>query len=95
MVVPIDSSMKFLYKTKAYLLDSDHFPYQIHMLNDAMIVRLYFNRLDSQQNLDKVDMMTSKAIKLGGVVDSNKRDSLDRINPYIVERMIGTQGLDI
>jgi hypothetical protein len=40
-------------------------------------------------------MMTSKAIKLGGVVDSNRRDTLDTINPYLIERMIGTQGLDI
>ena len=95
MVVPIDASMKFLYKTKDYLLDSDHFPYQIHMLPDSMLVRLYFSEKDSQLNLDKVDMMTSKAIKLGGVVGSNRASSLNKVNPYTIERMIGHQGLEI
>lgn len=65
------------------------------MLSDSMLVRVYFNQNDSQLNLDQLDMMTSKAIKLGGVVNSNRRESLNIINPFLIERMIGTQGLEI
>lgn len=71
-MVPIDASLKFLYKTKENLLEENNFPYQIHMLSDSMLVRVYFNQNDEQLNLDKLDMMTSKAIKLGGVVNSNR-----------------------
>jgi FAD/FMN-containing dehydrogenase len=65
------------------------------MLPDSMLVRVYFNGNDHQRQLDKLDMMTSKAIKLGGVVNSNRRESLEKINPFIVERMLGAQGLEL
>lgn len=77
------------------MLDENHFPYQIHMLPDSMLVRVYFNGGDHQKELDKLDMMTSKAIKLGGVVNSNRRESLEKINPFIIERMLGAQGLEL
>lgn len=64
----------------------------IHVLKDRTC---FINLSYTDEHLVLLDQVTSKAIRHGGEVRADSRESLDKVSPYLAKRTIGKFNIDI
>jgi FAD/FMN-containing dehydrogenase len=69
------------------------FPFQMHLLNKYVIIKICFDQSNEDQKLF-LDKITSEVIRLGGTVKASRK-TLTMISPYLDKRLLGNYNMKI
>jgi hypothetical protein len=90
LTLPLESAIQFF---ADYREAFELFPFQMHLLQRYVVIKLCFTSSDERQLLE-LDRITSQVIKKGGTLKGSRK-VLYMISPFLDKRIIGNYNMKV